>query len=192
VSEDAEAVAWDGAVVLTTPRLLLRTFRRDDLPLYAALNADPEVVRYLGGVPLTREHSDDIAGWAQGLYERERMGLLAVERREDAAFLGMCGLHHLRSFPDDIEVAWRLGREHWGHGYATEAASAWLDYGFDRLDLPRVISVADPPNARSIAVMRRLGMGFDHERDMEEDGQVFPVVVYSISADRWRTRARPA
>ena len=55
-------VEWDGTVVLTTPRLLLRTFRRDDLPLYAALNADPEVARWLGG-PLTREDSDDIAAW---------------------------------------------------------------------------------------------------------------------------------
>jgi RimJ/RimL family protein N-acetyltransferase len=55
---------WNGTVVLTTPRLLLRTFRHDDLAHYAALNADPEVARYLGG-PLTREDSDDIAAWAQ-------------------------------------------------------------------------------------------------------------------------------
>lgn len=57
-------VEWSGTVVLTTPRLLLRTFRRDDLAHYAALNADPEVARYLGG-PLTREDSDDVAAWAQ-------------------------------------------------------------------------------------------------------------------------------
>ena len=63
-------VEWDGMVVLTTPRLLLRTFRRDDLPLYAALNADPEVARWLGG-PLSREDSDDIAAWAQECYARE-------------------------------------------------------------------------------------------------------------------------
>jgi len=68
-------VEWSGTVVLTTPRLLLRTFRRDDLPSYAALNADPEVVRYLGG-PLTREDSDDIAAWAQECYAREGLGLL--------------------------------------------------------------------------------------------------------------------
>jgi RimJ/RimL family protein N-acetyltransferase len=189
VNAGPQTVDWDGSVVLTTPRLVLRTFRRDDLSLYAALNADPEVVRYLGGVPLTREYSDDIAGWAQGLYTRERIGLLAVERREDGVFLGMCGLHHLGSFPDDIEVAWRFAREHWGHGYATEAATAWVDYGFDALGLPRIISVADPPNVRSIAVMRRLGMEFDHEREIEEEGEVFPVVVYSISADGWRARS---
>jgi RimJ/RimL family protein N-acetyltransferase len=92
-------VEWDGTVMLTTPRLLLRTFRLDDLPHYAALNADPEVVRYLGG-PLTREDSDDIAAWAQELYAREGLGLLAVERRQDGALLGMCGLHHhLHSYP---------------------------------------------------------------------------------------------
>ena len=82
-------VEWSGTLVLSTPRLLLRTFRRDDLPHYAALNADPEVARYLGG-PLTREDSEDIAALAQECYAREGLGLLAVERRQDGAFLGMC------------------------------------------------------------------------------------------------------
>src|SRR6476619_4060605 len=119
-------VEWNGTVIATTSRLILRTFRQDDLPAYAALNAHPEVVRYLGGVPLTREHSDSIAEWAQERYAGEGIGLLAVERREDGAFLGMCGLHHQSSFPDDVEVAWRLARDHWGNGYATEAATGWL------------------------------------------------------------------
>jgi RimJ/RimL family protein N-acetyltransferase len=185
----ARMVAWEGTVVLTTPRLLLRTFRRDDLPLYAELNADPEVVRYLGGVPLTREHSDGIAEWAQECFAKEGLGLLAVERREDGAFLGMCGLHHQRSYPDDVEIGWRLAREQWGHGYATEAATGWLDHAFGPLGLPRVISITDPPNVRSLAVMRRLGMTFDHEAEVEDDGVMFHAVVYSITADQWR-RAR--
>jgi RimJ/RimL family protein N-acetyltransferase len=181
-------VDWDGTVVLTTPRLLLRTFRRDDLPLYAALNAHPEVVRHLGGVPLSREHSDSIAAWAQELYAREGIGLLAVERREDGAFLGMCGLHHQSSYPDEVEVGWRLAHEHWGHGYATEAATGWLDHAFGPLDLPRVISITDRPNVRSLAVMRRLGMVFDHEAEVEDEGEIFQAVVYSITAERWRGR----
>lgn len=179
-------VEWDGRTILTTPRLKLRTFCREDLPLYAALNADPEVVRYLGGEPLTREYSDDIAEWAQERYLDEGLGLLAVERRSDGAFLGMCGLHHLGSFPDDIEVAWRLAREYWGFGYATEAASAWLDHGFDTFALRRVISVADPPNERSIAVMRRLSMEFEQRTEIEEEGERFEVVVYAVTAERWR------
>jgi len=183
-------VEWDGVLVLQTARLLLRTFRLDDLPLYAALNADPEVVRYLGGVPLAREHSDDIAAWAQECHATEGIGLVAVERREDGAFIGMCGLHHQSSYPDDVEVAWRLAREHWGHGYATEAATAWLDHGFDVLALPRVISIADRPNSRSLAVMRRLGMAFDHAALVEDEGEVFDALVYAITADAWRRRRR--
>ncbi len=101
---------WTGAVVLTTPRLVLRAFRRDDLPHYAELNADLEVMRYLGGV-LTRESSDQMAVWAQERHAREGTGLLAIERRADGAFLGMCGLHVLRDwYPDDIEIGWRLAR----------------------------------------------------------------------------------
>jgi RimJ/RimL family protein N-acetyltransferase len=180
---------WDGTVLLTTERLLLRTFRLDDLPVYAALNADPEVVEFLGGVPLTAQDSDETAEWAQELHAREGIGLLAMERRTDGLFLGMCGLHHLEEwFPDDIEIAWRLGREHWGHGYATEAATAWLDHAFGPMDLPRVISVSDRPNMRSIAVMRRLGMVLDHEVTLEEDGVTFDALVHSVSAQRWRSR----
>ena len=117
---------WNGTVVLTTPRLLLRTFRRDDLPLDAALNADPEVARYLGG-PLSRQDSDDIAEWAQECYAREALGL------------------------------------------------------------PRVIATTDPPNLRSLAVMRRLGMVFDHQAEVEDNGMVFDAVVCSITAELWRT-----
>jgi RimJ/RimL family protein N-acetyltransferase len=180
---------WNGTVVLTTPRLLLRTFREDDLPHYAALNADPEVVRYLGGVPLPGEESNEIAAWANDMHARDGVGLLAVERREDGVFLGMCGLHHQDWYPDDLELGWRLARRHWGHGYATEAATAWLGHAFERLGRSRVISVTEYENLRSLAVMGRLGMVFDHEAELEEDGVTFQAVVYVISRERWRSRA---
>jgi len=175
-------VEWAGEVVLTTPRLSLRTYRRDDLPVYADLNRDLEVVEFLGGEPLSPEYTEEIAEWANGLYAREGIGLLAVERREDARFLGMCGLHHLGAYPDDVEIAWRFAREHWGNGYATEAALAWLDYAFNTKGFARVISVTEPPNKRSMAVMRRLGMGFDHKARISEEGEVFDAVIYSIEA----------
>lgn len=179
-----EAVDWSGDAVIETSRLLLRTFRLSDLPVYGALNADPEVMRYLGGV-ITSAQSDDIAAWAQETFATKRIGLLAVERQADGAFLGMCGLHNVRWYPD-IEIGWRLAREYWGNGYATEAAAAWLEYGFQTMALPRVISIADAPNARSIAVMKRLGMTLDHEAELEEDGEKFDAAVYAITADRWR------
>jgi RimJ/RimL family protein N-acetyltransferase len=178
---------WDGTVVLTTPRLLLRTYRRADLPLFAALNADMEVMKTLGGAALTRQHSDEIAAWAEECFATEGVGLLAVERREDGAFLGMCGLHHQQAYPDDLEIAWRLAHRHWGQGYATEAALAWLDHGFERLGLPRVISITDRPNIRSLAVMRRLGMTFDHEAVVEDDGVTHQAVIHVMTASRWRS-----
>jgi RimJ/RimL family protein N-acetyltransferase len=189
----AQDGAWAGRTVLKTRRLLLRTWRRDDLPAFAALNADPEVVEFLGGAPIPPEESDAIAAYAEELWATEGLGLLAVERREDGAFLGFAGLHRLWDwYPDDIEVAWRLAREHWGHGYATEAAEAWLAHGFATRGLARVISVTDrdPPHVRSIAVMRRLGMVWDHDAELVEDGVAFPAVVHSITAAQWRA-ARP-
>jgi RimJ/RimL family protein N-acetyltransferase len=177
---------WHGEVALTTPRLLLRAYRMDDLPLYASLNADPEVVEHLGG-PISREESDDIADWAQALHSAEGIGLLAVERRADNKFLGMCGLHHLDWYPDVIEIGWRLERRYWGNGYATEAANAWLAYGFQTLNLPRVISVTEEANTRSVAVMRRLGMTVDHYATLEENDQTFDAVVHAITKAQWES-----
>jgi len=179
---------WGGELVTTTERLTLRTFREDDLPLYAALNADPEVVEHLGGA-LSREGSDEIAAYANHLWARRGFGLLAVERTADGTFLGMCGIHILASYPDDLEAGWRLARGHWGHGYATEAAAAWVRMAFEDHGAERVISVSDPPNRRSIAVMERLGMTFDHEADIDEHGDRFHAVVHSISRERWIERS---
>ena len=130
-----------------------------------------------------------MAEWAQQRHAQEGIGLLAVERRVDGVFLGMCGLHHLDWYPDDIEIGWRFARKHWGQGYATEAASTWLDHALGVQGLPRVISVTDAPNLRSVAVMHRLGMIFDHAPELEEDGVVFQAVVHAITADQWRTRS---
>ena len=169
---------------MQTDRLLLRPFRDEDLPAYAALNAHPRVAEMLGG-PLTRAESDDIALWANGLWERERLGLLAVQRRADGAFLGMCGLHRLRDRPGDVEVGWRLAPELWGNGYATEAGGTWLEHGFRTLDLPRIISVTDEPNVRSLAVMRRLGMTFLERDRVTDSGVTFDAVVYALTRAEW-------
>jgi len=169
---------------MRTDRLVLRPFRDADLPLYAALNADPKVAEWLGG-PLSREDSDDIALWANSRWEADRLGLLAVERAADGAFLGMCGLHRLRDRPDDVEVGWRLAYQYWGQGYATEAARAWLRYGFEELGLPRIISVTDEPNVRSLAVMRRLGLTFLENDRIQDNGVWFDAVVYAITRSEW-------
>jgi RimJ/RimL family protein N-acetyltransferase len=99
----------------------------------------------------------------------------------------MCGLHHQESMPDQVEIAWRLAHAYWGNGYASEAAAAWLEYGFRSLDLPRVISMTDPPNLRSLAVMHRLRMVFDCEAEIEDSGTTFQAVIHAITAEQWRS-----
>ena len=169
----------------TTERLVLRPFRESDLEPWAALNTDPDVTQYLGP-PLSREDSDRIAAAVNASYASEGIGFLAVERRTDGAFLGACGLTREQWYPDDLEIGWRLAREYWGHGYASEAAASWLDYAFGEAGRPRVIAVTDTPNVRSIAVMRRLGMSFDHETVLEDDGVPFDATIYSLKAEEWR------
>lgn len=166
----------------TTDRLLLRPFRDDDLPAWAELNADPEVMEFIGP-PLTREQSDNLAATVNRRHASDGIGFLAVERRSDGAFLGVAGLQHEPWYPDDLELGWRLSRRYWGNGYATEAAQSWLEYAFTDLNLPRVISITDEPNQKSIAVMKRLGMTFDHTAALEEDGTPFTAVIYSITRD---------
>jgi RimJ/RimL family protein N-acetyltransferase len=169
----------------TTDRLLLRPYREEDLPAWAAMNADPEVMKYLGGEPLTRAQSDGITEAVNRRYVAEGIGFLAIERRSDGAFLGACGLMHNEWFPDVLEVGWRLAREYWGHGYATEAATSWLNHAFLERSEPRVISITDTPNLNSIAVMKRLGMTFDHEAELVEDGTPFDATIYSITPEAW-------
>jgi RimJ/RimL family protein N-acetyltransferase len=172
---------------LRTERLILRPFRGSDLPPYAALNAHPQVADALGG-PLSREDSDDIALWANQLWGPAPFGLVAIERAADGAFLGMCGLHHLRDRPGDTEIGWRLDPAHWGQGYATEAGRAWLEHGFTTLGLERIISVTDEPNVRSLAVMRRLGLSFLENDRIEDNGTWFDAVVYAITREEWAAR----
>lgn len=168
-----------GTTILSTERLNLRTFCAADLPVCGALNADPEVMRYLGG-PMSQAHSDAMLQGANHSFHTVRFGKTAVERRSDGALLGICGLSKEVWYPDDLEIGWRFARRFWGQGYATEAARAWLAYAFDMLHAPRVISITDVPNARSIAVMHRLGMRPDHIATLEAEDDTFEAVIYTL------------
>lgn len=158
--------------MITTERLLLRRWRPADLDPFAALNSDPEVMAEFPN-PLDRAASDALAAHAQRLLATHGWGPWAVELRTQARFIGLVGLAPVTfdaPFTPAVEIAWRLSREAWGHGYATEAARAALSFAFDQLQLPRVVSFTSTTNLRSQAVMQRLGMtrtpgwDFDHPR----------------------------
>ena len=152
---------------LRTERLLLRGWRPSDLEPFAALTADPEVMRYFPA-PLTRRESDALAERASASLAERSWGLWAVER--DGVFLGFTGLAVPRfaaHFTPAVEIGWRFARSAWGFGYATEAATAVLRFAFGELRLDEVVSFTAVQNRRSRAVMERIGMVRDEAGDFD-------------------------
>ncbi|HEU5311797.1 MAG TPA: GNAT family N-acetyltransferase [Candidatus Eisenbacteria bacterium] len=167
---------------LETERLLLRSFHAEDLDAYAAMHADPEVVRYLGDrMPLSREDAWRSMAMILGHWTLRGFGLWAVEEKATGALVGRVGLFEPDGWPGQ-EVGWTLAREHWGKGYAFEAASSSLDHAFHTLAWPRAISLIDPANHRSIRLAERLGERF--EREIEIRGR--PTRLYAIERSDWR------
>jgi RimJ/RimL family protein N-acetyltransferase len=152
---------------LLTERLWLRRWSRADRAPFAAINADPEVMKYFPGV-LSRAESDALVDRIEAHFAERGFGLWAVEAPGVAPFLGFVGLSVPRfeaPFMPCVEIGWRLARSHWGHGYATEAAHAVLAQGFEVLHLDEIVSFTVPDNARSRAVMERVGMTCDASDD---------------------------
>jgi ribosomal-protein-alanine N-acetyltransferase len=180
---------------LSTPRLLMRRWRPADREPFAALNADPEVMRYFEK-PLDRAGSDAMIERIETRFGELGYGLWAVEVRATGEFIGFTGLirHTFEAhFTPAVEVGWRLARSGWGHGYATEAATAALDHAFGPLALDEVVSMTTRTNERSRAVMRRLGMTHDPADDFEypslpEHHPLRPHVLYRITREQWAAR----
>ena len=164
---------------LRTDRLLLRRWRDGDRALFAAMNADPVVMEHFPAT-LSRAQSDALVDRIEAHFDEHGYGLWAVE--VDEAFVGFTGLvwqTYEASFTPALEVGWRLARSAWGHGYATEAATAALARGLQEVD--SVVSTTALTNLRSQRVMQRLGMHreleFDHPR-VPEGHPVRPHVLY--------------
>jgi len=154
---------------ITTERLIMRGWREADLAPWAAMNADPEVRRYVGPL-LTFEQA---AAWVlnyQDDLDRYGFGFWAVEIRASGEFIGFTGLNTMdEGTPfSGVELGWRLARSARGRGYATEAGLAALRYGFDAVGLPEVVAVTMARNVRSQAVMRRIGMTTDPAEDFDD------------------------
>ena len=177
---------------LSTPRLLLRPWRDGDLEAFAALNADPEVMRHFPAC-MGREDSEALAARIHAHFVEHGFGQWIVERRDDGAFLGVLGVQHVgfeAAFTPAVEIGWRLNRAFWRQGYALEAARAVLEYAFAHLRLTEVVAFTVPDNLPSQGLMRRLGMQRDAVADFEhprlpQGHALRPHVLFRISREQW-------
>ena len=150
-------------------RLILRPLRDADLEAFARMNADPRVMQHFPAA-LTRAESDALAQRMRAAFEAEGYGLWALELPGGAPFLGFTGLARARfesHFTPAVEVGWRLLAEHWGQGYAYEAARVALHIAFVHLGLAQVVAFTAAPNLRSRRLMERLGMRHDPAEDFD-------------------------
>ena len=189
MSEKRAAPASD--VFVATPRLSLRRFRAGDADSFAAYRADPEVARYQGWDSCSRAEAVSFiaAQLARAPFEPGRWTQVAVELAAEARLIGDCALRMESAAAGQAELGFTFARAHQGRGFATEAVSHLLDYGFDRLGLHRIFAVADARNVRALALAERVGMRREGEfRDAEWfKGEWTTTVLYALlETDRRR------
>jgi RimJ/RimL family protein N-acetyltransferase len=177
-----------------TERLILRDWRAEDWPVFWEATNTPAVMRWLGGVQDTAARA---AGEARIEFYRAEHGhtFWVVERKEDGALLGFCGLKRSNQpgGPQGMmEVGWRLREDVWGQGYAKEAATASLDLAFDRFGADEVIALTVQGNTGSWGLMLRLGMErcADLDFDSTDFGSEDPrIIAHGITLAQWRAAA---
>ena len=182
-----------GATVVETPRLRLRGWREADKePFHVHTNTEP-VMRWLGGVK-TREFVGEVIDRFARWQAERGFTFWAIERKEDGALLGFCGLKRADdeagTVLGDIEIGWRLREDAWGQGYAKEAAMASLDFAFARVGASRVVSLTVDGNRPSWGLMERLGM--TRRADLDYVGAAWaegPVIVYVMEKEQWPARS---
>ena len=161
--------------MIDTARLILRGWRDADADPFLEMGKDPEVMRYLGP-PQSRADVDAAIARQNGFLGSVGYCFWALERREDGAFIGFCGLKpgaEGTPIAGQVEIGWRLRRDAWGAGYAREAAVASLAWGWANLDVEEIAAITNIANVRSWGLMERLGMTRDHASDF--DHPIVPV-----------------
>lgn len=164
--------------ILETERLILRHQVIEDLDDLWALYSDPEITKYIPDAPRSRDEAREELEWhMHGHPRNSQLGLWATIHRASGKFIGRCGLLPWSvDGQEEVEVAYTLARNYWGQGLATEAARAILQYGFEKLNFPRLISLIDSENLASQRVAEKIGMRFEKEgRD-----EMGPFLIYSI------------
>ena len=185
-------------MTLEGTRLRLRPWREEDLPPFAALNADPQAMRHFAA-PLTRAESDAMAARAQAQIEATGWGFWAVERRDapgciGPGWIGMVGLMPIAwqaDFTPAVEIGWRIAPAWQRQGFAEEAARLALAAGFGPLGLAEIVAFTVPANVASWRLMAKLGMApagrFPHPR-LPVGHPLRTHLLYRLTRDAWLAR----
>lgn len=172
-------------IILETKRLVLRRPVMTDIDVLWALYCDPEVTRYIPDAPRSYEETREELEWFLNGHPRYReLGLWATIHKETGEFIGRCGLLPWTiNGRQEVEVAYTIDRAFWGQGLGTEAAQGILRYGFEVLNLPRLICLIDPDNIASQRVAEKIGMSLETKVD-GIDGDGIPTWIYSMARDK--------
>ncbi|HEV2224053.1 MAG TPA: GNAT family N-acetyltransferase [Candidatus Acidoferrales bacterium] len=162
---------------LETDRLWLCPWEPADVAAARPIFGDPEVMRYInGGVSCSDDQIRESIFRQQNHFRSRGFCLWKLLLKSDARLIGDCGLQPLElDGVSEVEIGWRLAKDQWGQGFATEAAHAALQHAVEYAHLERVIAIAMPENRASLCIMEKLGMNY--ERATQKDG--FPIVVYA-------------
>jgi len=145
-----------------TERLIFRQWQESDIAPFAEMNSDLEVMKYF---PKTLSFEETLEMYDRCKGNKNGFGLYPLIEKISGKFIGFVGLNIPSYMPDCVEIGWRLRKEFWGKGYATEAAKKWLEIGFGEYGLDEIISFTAKQNIKSQEVMKRIGMNRDEKRD---------------------------
>lgn len=170
-----------------TDRLIIEPLSLQNLDDYAAMVADPTVMRYLNeGVPRTPEYASNYLGDLVKLQKKKGFTRYGVFARSDGELLGHCGYKDIEG---RIDIGWTYVQRAWGKGIGTEAARAVLQYGFDALKFPNVTARTTPENAGSVGVMKAIGMRLSERLVWKDENNPelpgIEVVEYQVSSGEW-------
>ncbi len=173
--------------MIETGRFRLRPFEASDAKAFASLNGDPDVMRHFPAI-IDRDASNVLLAAFTDKWRENGICFGAIEHKTKG-LIGMCGLNHVTfaaTFTPAVEIGWRLAKSTWGQGYASEAAMAWLNYGFTEMNLDEIVAFTAKSNQASLALMRRLGMRLDRRDEfshpnLKADSPLNPMALGRIS-----------
>lgn len=178
-------------IVTETERLILRQWRDEDIEPFVRMNADPNVMQYFPSL-YSADQTRALVERVRNDIDRNGWGFWAAQRKDTSEFIGFIGINQVNeglAFAPCVDIGWRLAKEHWGVGFATEGALASLAYGFDQAGMDEIVSITPTTNQPSERVMQKIGMrkaarNFMHPEVPKSD-PLCEHVLYRLTSSQW-------